>query len=76
MESGQVKFWFQNWQTQMKVICNNCGGPTMLGEVSLEEQHFRIENALLTDELDRVCALAGKFLGTSATSMTTAFQSV
>ena len=35
----------------------------MLGEVSLEEQHLRIENAQLKDELDRVCALAGKFLG-------------
>ncbi|KAH7692395.1 homeobox-leucine zipper protein [Dioscorea alata] len=44
-------------------ICNNCGGPAMLGEVSLEEQHLRIENARLKDELDRVCALAGKFLG-------------
>lgn len=44
-------------------ICNSCGGPAMLGEVSLEEQHLRIENARLKDELDRVCALAGKFLG-------------
>ena len=48
----------------------------MLGEVSLEEQHLRIENALLKDELDHVCAIVGKFLGTPATSMTTAFQSV
>ncbi|XP_016198931.1 homeobox-leucine zipper protein ANTHOCYANINLESS 2 isoform X1 [Arachis ipaensis] len=44
-------------------ICTNCGGPTMIGEISLEEQHLRIENARLKDELDRVCALAGKFLG-------------
>lgn len=44
-------------------ICTNCGGPAMIGEVSLEEQHLRIENARLKDELDRVCALAGKFLG-------------
>nr|CAD1821380.1 unnamed protein product [Ananas comosus var. bracteatus] len=44
-------------------ICTNCGGPAMLGEVSLEEQHLRIENARLKDELDRVSALAGKFLG-------------
>lgn len=44
----------------------------MLGEVSLEEQHLRIENARLKDELDRVCALAGKFLGRPVTSMTTA----
>jgi homeobox-leucine zipper protein len=35
----------------------------MLGEVSLEEQHLRIENARLKDELNRVYALATKFLG-------------
>ncbi|XP_022896229.1 homeobox-leucine zipper protein ANTHOCYANINLESS 2-like isoform X1 [Olea europaea var. sylvestris] len=44
-------------------ICNNCGGSAIIGEISLEEQHLRIENARLKDELDRVCALAGKFLG-------------
>ncbi|KAL3517110.1 hypothetical protein ACH5RR_024012 [Cinchona calisaya] len=44
-------------------ICTNCGGPAMMGEVSLEEQHLRIENARLREELDRVCSLAGKFLG-------------
>lgn len=43
--------------------CGNCGGPAMLGEVSLEEQHLRIENARLKDELDRVCGLASRFLG-------------
>lgn len=37
----------------------------MLGEVSLEEQNLRIENARLKEELDRLCALAGKFLGRS-----------
>ncbi|KAG2587352.1 hypothetical protein PVAP13_5NG136300 [Panicum virgatum] len=35
----------------------------MLGEVSLEEQHLCIENARLKDELNRVYALATKFLG-------------
>ncbi|XWS32232.1 hypothetical protein CRYUN_Cryun23aG0142600 [Craigia yunnanensis] len=44
-------------------ICTNCGGPAIIGDISLEEQHLRIENARLEDELDRVCALAGKFLG-------------
>ena len=48
----------------------------MLGKVSLEVKQIRIENALLEDELDYVCALAGKFLGMLATSMTTAFQLV
>ncbi|KAG7018976.1 Homeobox-leucine zipper protein ANTHOCYANINLESS 2 [Cucurbita argyrosperma subsp. argyrosperma] len=44
-------------------ICSNCGGPAIIGEISLEEQQLRIENARLKDELDRVCALAGKFVG-------------
>lgn len=35
----------------------------MLGDVSIEEHHLRIENARLKDELDRVCNLTGKFLG-------------
>lgn len=41
----------------------------MIGEISLEEQHLRIENARLKDELDRVCSLAGKFLGRPISSM-------
>nr|GMD62040.1 homeobox-leucine zipper protein ANTHOCYANINLESS 2 [Ipomoea batatas] len=52
-------------------ICNNCGAPAMIGEISLEEQHLRIENVRLKDELDRVCALAGKFLGRPVSSLTT-----
>lgn len=50
-------------------ICSNCGGPAIIGEISLEEQHLRIENARLKDELDRVCALAGKFLGRPISSL-------
>uniref|UniRef100_A0A0E0B5J7 Uncharacterized protein n=1 Tax=Oryza glumipatula TaxID=40148 RepID=A0A0E0B5J7_9ORYZ len=50
-------------------MCASCGGAAVLGEVSLEEQHLRIENARLKDELDRVCALAGKFLGRPISSI-------
>ncbi|XP_042453411.1 homeobox-leucine zipper protein ROC5-like isoform X1 [Zingiber officinale] len=46
-------------------VCSNCGGAAMLGDISLEEQNLRIENARLKEELDRLCALAGKFLGRS-----------
>ncbi|KAG2725099.1 hypothetical protein I3760_01G050600 [Carya illinoinensis] len=53
-------------------ICSNCGGPAIIGEISLEEQHLRIENARLKDELDRVCALAGKFLGRPISSLANA----
>ncbi|ONK59195.1 uncharacterized protein A4U43_C08F3960 [Asparagus officinalis] len=55
-------------------ICGNCGGPAILGEVSLEEQHLRIENARLKDELDRVCALAGKFLGRPMPSLSSSLD--
>ncbi|KAG5042000.1 hypothetical protein JHK87_005915 [Glycine soja] len=50
-------------------MCSNCGGLAIIGEISLEEQHLRIENARLKDELDRVCALAGKFLGRPVSSL-------
>ncbi|XP_030457367.2 homeobox-leucine zipper protein ANTHOCYANINLESS 2 [Syzygium oleosum] len=56
--------------TMRDPICTNCGGPAVIGEISLEEQHLRIENARLKDELDRVCALAGKFLGRPVSSLT------
>ncbi|KAL1219186.1 Homeobox-leucine zipper protein HDG1 [Cardamine amara subsp. amara] len=49
-------------------MCGNCGGPAVIGEISMEEQHLRIENSRLKDELDRVCALTGKFLGRSTGS--------
>ncbi|KAK9273560.1 hypothetical protein L1049_018370 [Liquidambar formosana] len=52
-------------------ICTNCGGPAIIGDISLEEQHLRIENARLKDELDRVCALASKFLGRPISSLAT-----
>lgn len=44
-------------------ICNNCGGSTTIGDISYEEHHLRIENARLKDELNRLCAIADKFLG-------------
>ncbi|CAH9093362.1 unnamed protein product [Cuscuta epithymum] len=52
-------------------ICNNCGAPAMIGEISMEEQHLRIENVRLKDELDRVCSLAGKFLGRPISGLNT-----
>ena len=57
-------------------MCSNCGGPAILGELSLEEQQLRVENARLKDELDRVCALAGKFLGKPIAALAATFPSV
>lgn len=31
--------------------CPNCGGPAALGEMSFDEQHLRIENARLREEV-------------------------
>ncbi|WJX82464.1 Homeobox-leucine zipper protein hdg1 [Trifolium repens] len=50
-------------------MCSNCGGPAIINEISLEEQHLRIENSRLKDELEKVCTLASKFLGRPITSI-------
>ncbi|XP_027359024.1 homeobox-leucine zipper protein ANTHOCYANINLESS 2-like [Abrus precatorius] len=50
-------------------ICNNCGGPAVPGQISLEEHQTRIENARLKEELNRICALANKFLGRPLSSL-------
>ncbi|XP_058085667.1 homeobox-leucine zipper protein ROC3 [Magnolia sinica] len=43
------------------VICPNCGGPAILGEISFDEQHLRLENARLKDELDRLSCLTSRY---------------
>ncbi|KAL6008202.1 hypothetical protein ACLOJK_033708 [Asimina triloba] len=43
------------------VICPNCGGPAILGEISFDEQHLRLENARLKDELDRLSCLTARY---------------
>uniref|UniRef100_A0A7N0V093 Uncharacterized protein n=1 Tax=Kalanchoe fedtschenkoi TaxID=63787 RepID=A0A7N0V093_KALFE len=50
-------------------ICTNCGGQAVIGDGSIEEQHLRIDNVRLKDELDRVCGLASKFLGRPVSSL-------
>ncbi|XP_057466727.1 homeobox-leucine zipper protein ANTHOCYANINLESS 2-like [Actinidia eriantha] len=50
-------------------ICGNCGGPAILGNISIEEHHPRVENAILKDELSRISALANKFLGRPISSL-------
>ncbi|KAM7266201.1 hypothetical protein ACFE04_004098 [Oxalis oulophora] len=44
-------------------MCNNCGGQTIPGDVSIEQHHLSIENARLKDDLTRMCVLADKFIG-------------
>ncbi|MCL7044069.1 hypothetical protein MKW94_020100 [Papaver nudicaule] len=43
------------------VCCPNCGGPAILGEMSLDEQHLRLENARLKEELERLACIAPRF---------------
>ncbi|CAK9187770.1 unnamed protein product [Ilex paraguariensis] len=43
--------------------CPNCGGPAAIGEMSFDEQHLRIENARLRDEIDRISGIAAKYVG-------------
>ncbi|XVF50787.1 hypothetical protein PTKIN_Ptkin04bG0131400 [Pterospermum kingtungense] len=50
-------------QAMTNPICNTCGGPAVLGEISYEQHQLKIENARLKDELSRISALTNKFLG-------------
>ncbi|XP_010693471.2 homeobox-leucine zipper protein ROC5 isoform X3 [Beta vulgaris subsp. vulgaris] len=50
-------------------LCQSCGGPAMLGELSMDQHHLRVENSRLKDELTRVCALAERFLGKPITDV-------
>lgn len=45
--------------------CHTCGGPAVINgtAVTHKEQHLKLENARLKDELTRICTLANKFLG-------------
>lgn len=48
--------------------CPNCGGPAtaVIGEMSYDEQHLRLENARLRDEIDRISSIAAKYVGKPA----------
>ncbi|THU58209.1 hypothetical protein C4D60_Mb03t11750 [Musa balbisiana] len=56
-------------EATQSAACKNCGGPVMLGNVSVERLQLRLENARLKEELDRLCAVAKKFLGKSVSSL-------
>ncbi|XP_019250149.1 PREDICTED: homeobox-leucine zipper protein HDG2-like isoform X2 [Nicotiana attenuata] len=50
--------------------CPICGGPQIsLGEMSYEENQLRIENARLKEEVDRISALAAKYVGKPVSSL-------
>ncbi|GMJ13403.1 homeodomain GLABROUS 2 [Hibiscus trionum] len=43
--------------------CPNCGGPTAVGQMSFDEHNLRLENARLREEIDRISAIAAKYVG-------------
>ncbi|TYJ12936.1 hypothetical protein E1A91_A10G015700v1 [Gossypium mustelinum] len=43
--------------------CPTCGGPAALGEMSFEEQHLRLENARLREEIERISGVTAKYVG-------------
>ncbi|XP_057985219.1 homeobox-leucine zipper protein HDG2 isoform X2 [Hevea brasiliensis] len=43
--------------------CPSCGGPTAIGEMSFDEHQLRLENARLREEIDRISAIAAKYVG-------------
>ncbi|KAK9031374.1 hypothetical protein V6N11_032757 [Hibiscus sabdariffa] len=45
--------------------CHNCGGQAALGEMSFDEQHLRIENARLREEIARMSGPSAKYVGKS-----------
>uniref|UniRef100_J3MQ68 Uncharacterized protein n=1 Tax=Oryza brachyantha TaxID=4533 RepID=J3MQ68_ORYBR len=55
--------------------CPNCGGPAAIGEMSFDEHHLRLENARLRDEIDRISAIAAKYVGKPAGAVAAAYPS-
>ncbi|XP_040382879.1 homeobox-leucine zipper protein ROC7 [Oryza brachyantha] len=53
--------------------CPNCGGPAAIGEMSFDEHHLRLENARLRDEIDRISAIAAKYVGKPAGAVAAAY---
>ncbi|PIA31967.1 hypothetical protein AQUCO_04700083v1 [Aquilegia coerulea] len=43
--------------------CPTCGGPTVVDEMSFDEQNLRMENARLREEIDRISSIAAKYVG-------------
>uniref|UniRef100_A0A1J3CY73 Homeobox-leucine zipper protein MERISTEM L1 n=1 Tax=Noccaea caerulescens TaxID=107243 RepID=A0A1J3CY73_NOCCA len=54
--------------------CPNCGGPAAIGEMSFDEQHLRIENARLREEIDRISGIAAKYVGKPLLTNSTTFS--
>ncbi|XVF52313.1 hypothetical protein PTKIN_Ptkin05aG0008600 [Pterospermum kingtungense] len=70
-ENESLKNEFYRLQAELsKLVCPNCGGPAVPGGVSFEE--LRIENSRLREELERVCAIASRYIGRPIQTMSAA----
>ncbi|XP_077220602.1 homeobox-leucine zipper protein ROC2-like [Tasmannia lanceolata] len=50
-------------ETFINNSCPNCGGPSSLCEMSLNEQHLRLGNARLREEINRMSEIAAEYMG-------------
>ncbi|KAA8539898.1 hypothetical protein F0562_026590 [Nyssa sinensis] len=57
-------------------ICSSCGGPAILGEISIEEHQLRIENVRLKDELNWTHEVSNKFLCRPLSSLSSSIPPV
>ncbi|KAL1556365.1 homeobox-leucine zipper protein HDG5-like isoform X1 [Salvia divinorum] len=55
--------------TLRNIVCPNCGGPAVLGEMGYDEQQLRIENARLKEEFERVCCMVSQYNGRTMQAM-------
>ncbi|XP_039014926.1 homeobox-leucine zipper protein HDG5-like isoform X2 [Hibiscus syriacus] len=61
-ENESLKNEFYRLQAELcKLVCPNCGDAPVPGCVSFDE--LRMENARLAEELERVCAIASRYMG-------------
>ncbi|XP_049936922.1 homeobox-leucine zipper protein ROC3-like isoform X2 [Nymphaea colorata] len=61
-ENERLKSENLRLQAAMRNIsCHTCGGPAILGELSCDVQHLRLENAHLREELDRICNMTSRY---------------
>ncbi|KAG9133339.1 hypothetical protein Leryth_021485 [Lithospermum erythrorhizon] len=66
LRAENENFKNENYRLQAalrNIICPNCGGPGMLGEMGFDEQQLRLENARLKEELGYMCSLVAQYSG-------------
>ncbi|KAJ1430176.1 hypothetical protein SESBI_07960 [Sesbania bispinosa] len=61
--TSKGKPWAMRFKEALShATCPTCGGPSV-GEMSFDEQHLRIENARLREEIQRMLGMTAKMMG-------------